>query len=102
VQKICGQRQPEEAMMSPFARISGRFRKKAESMFIHSIQYGMKPRLMALWALLSAPVQLLGNIKLSSLTAFPWAATALSRSRRHWQRRDAVIANAWKAPQACN
>lgn len=89
-------------MVSPFARISGRFRKKAKAMFINSIQYGMKPRLVALLALLSAPVQLLVKIKLPSLTAFLWAATALSRSRSHWQRRDAVIAISWKEPRACN
>lgn len=89
-------------MVTPFARIRGRFIKKAKAMLINSIQCGMKPRLVALWALLSAPVQLLGKIKLPSLTAFPWAATALSRSRRHWQRRDAVIANSWKEPQVCS
>jgi hypothetical protein len=89
-------------MVTPFARISGRFRKKAKAMLINSIQYGMKPRLVALWALLSAPAQLLGKIKLPFLTAFLWAATALSRSRRHGQRRDAVIAISWKEPRACS
>lgn len=38
-------------MVSPFAQISGRFRKKAKAMFINNIEYGMKPRLVALWAL---------------------------------------------------
>jgi len=71
-------------------------------MFINSIQYGMKPRIVALWALLSAQVRLRAKIKLPSLIAFLWAATALSRSRRHWQRRDAMIANYWKEPQACS
>jgi len=62
-------------VLTPFARTSGRFRKKAKAMLINNIQYGMKPRLVALLALLSAPVQLLGKIKLPSLTAFLWAAT---------------------------
>ena len=84
------------------SRISGRFRKKAKAMFINSIQYGMKPRFVALWALLSAPVQLLVKIKLPSLTASLWAVTAMNRSRSRWQKRDAVITTPWKEPQACS
>ena len=56
------------------------------------IEAGKAKRAGLLWALLSAPVQLLGQIKLPALTAFPWAATALTCSQYHWQRRDVLVA----------
>ena len=71
-------------------------------MVINSIQYSMKPSIVALLAPLSAPVQLLAKIKVLSLTASLEIVTALSRSRSRWQRRDAVVAIPWKEPQACS
>lgn len=71
-------------------------------MVINSIQYSMETGIVALFVLLSAPVQLLAKIKLLSLTASLWAVTALNRSRSRWQKRDAVITTLWKEPQACS
>ena len=72
-------------------------------MVINSIQYGMKQSVVALLALLTAPVKLLVESKFLSLTAVsPGIATALNSSRSCWQRLDALIAISWKESLACS
>lgn len=73
-------------------------------MVINSIQYGMKQSIVALLALLTAPVQLLAESKFLSLTAVSpgGIATALNSSRSHWQRLDALIAIPWKESPTCS
>lgn len=68
-------------------------------MIINSIQYGMKQSIVALLALLTAPVQLLAESKFLSLTAI---ATALNSSRSRWQRLNALNAIPWKESPACS
>ncbi len=68
-------------------------------MVINSIQVGMKQSRVALFALLTAPVELLAESKSLSLTE---VSLGIASSRSRWQRLDALIAIPWKESQACS
>ena len=70
-------------------------------MVINSVPYGMKQSIMALLALLTAPVELLAESKFLSLTA-AGIATTLNSSRSRWQRLDALITIPRKESPACS
>lgn len=72
-------------------------------MVINSTLYGMKQSIVALLALLTAPVELLAESKYLSLAAVsPKIATALNSSPSRWQRLDALIAILWKESPTCS
>jgi len=75
----------------------------AKVKIINSIQYGMKQSIVALLALLTAPVQLRAKSELLFLTAVsPEIATALNISRNRWQGLGALIAIPWKESPSCS
>jgi len=72
-------------------------------MVIISIQYSIKQSIVALLALLTAPVELLTENKRLSLTAAsPRIATVLNRSWSRWQWLGALISPPWKESPACS
>ena len=68
-------------------------------MVINSIQYGMKQSIVDLFALLTAPVELLAE---SKFAVSPEIATALNSSRSRWQRLDALTTFPSKGFPACS